>query len=125
MSVQFLTLTYIAQQLKAFLKKDITKLKKWPISEELSKTLFTSPLPSHLECEICLDVLNDPVQTSCCGQSYCKNCIDQLQNQVCPHCRADLKLFPDKKVLGLLMILKLNVHSLLGKDVSGKDVHQN
>ena len=116
---------HLAQQLKDFLKRDITKLKKWPISEKLSKTLFTSPLPTHLKCEICLDVLNDPVQTSCCNQSYCKNCINQLQTQVCSHCCADLEIFPDKKVLGLLMILKLNVHSSLEKDVGGKEVHQN
>ena len=105
----------LALQLKGFLKKDITKLKKWPISEELSKILFISPLPSHLECEICLDVLNDPVQTSCCGQSYCTNCIDQLQNKVCPHCRAALEFFPDKKSVRLINDLEIKCPFFIGK----------
>ena len=112
LKIQFLIL---AIQLKGFLKKDITKLKKWPISEELSKTLFISPLPSHLECEICLDVLNDPVQTSCCGQSYCKKCVDQLQNKVCPHCRANLEIFPDKKSVRLINDLEIKCPFFIGK----------
>lgn len=106
---------YIVLELKGFLKKDITKLKNWPIFEELSKTLFISPLPSHLECEICLDVLNNPVQTSCCGQSYCKRCVDQLQNQVCPHCRADLEIFPDKKSIRLINDLEIKCPFFIGK----------
>ena len=77
--------------------KDITSSTKWPISEKLSKGLFITPLPSHLECEICLDVLSDPVQTSCCGQSYCKDCIGKIKKPVCPHCRENLEVFPDKK----------------------------
>ena len=102
-------------QLKAFLKTDITKLKKWPISEDLSKSLFKSPLPSYFECEICLDVLSNPVQTSCCGQSYCKNCIDQLQNNVCPHCRANLEIFPDRKSIRLINDLKIKCPYHIGR----------
>ena len=86
---------------------DITDSTKWPLSEKLSKALFTSPLPSHLECEICLDVLTDPVQTSCCGQSYCKDCINGLRKQVCPHCRENLEVFPDKKSVRFINELKI------------------
>ena len=68
---------------------------------------MTSPLPSHLECEICLDVLSDPVQTSCCGQGYCKNCISKVRNNVCPHCCAMLKCFPDKKSLRIINDLQI------------------
>ena len=107
--------TYLALQLREFLKKDITKLKKWPIPEELSKSLCISSLPSQLECEICIDVLNDPVQTSCCGQSYCKKCADQLQNKVCPHCRADLEIFPDKKSIRLINDLEVKCPFFVGK----------
>ena len=83
--------------LRGTIQKDISNSTKWPVYETLSKGLFTSPLPSHLECEICLDVLSDPVQTSCCGQSYCKECISKLRKQACPHCRGNLEVFPDKK----------------------------
>ena len=105
----------VEQQLKEFLKKDVTKLKKWPIPEDLTKTLFTSPLPSILQCEICLDVLYNPVQTICCGQSYCKDCIDQLQDKVCPHCRAKLELFPDKKSGRLINDLEIKCPYHIGK----------
>lgn len=79
--------------------KDITNFTKWPIHEKLSRILFTPPLPSHLECKICLDVLNNPVQTSCCGQSYWKVCISKIKKQVYPHCTCceNLEIFPDKK----------------------------
>ena len=105
----FYIYTYITvvKKLKSFLKKDITKQKIWPVSEELSKTLFTSPLPSHLECEICLDVLRNPVQTSCCGQSYCRKCTSKLIKKVCPHCRAKLETFPDKKSIRLINDLEI------------------
>jgi len=69
--------------------------------------LFTSLLPSHLECEICLDVLDDPVQTSCCGQSYCKSCINKLKNQTCPHCRQYLEVFPDRKSVRFINELEI------------------
>ena len=36
-----------------------------------------------------------------------------------------LKSFLIKRVLDLLMILKLNVHSSLGEDVRGMEVHHN
>lgn len=68
---------------------------------------MTSSLPSHLECEICLDILNDPVQTSCCGQGYCKTCIKQVRSKACPHCRAKLEFYPDKKSLRLINDLQI------------------
>ena len=89
------------------IQNDITNSTKWPIPEKLSKVLFTSSLPAHLECEICLDVLCNPVQTSCCGQSYCKDCISQVKQKVCPHCREDLEVFPDKKSIRFINELEV------------------
>lgn len=92
---------------KETLKTDITNSALWPISEKVSKDLFVSPLPSHLKCEICLDILSNPVQTLCCGQSYCSGCIDMERRGRCPHCRETLKTFADKKSTRLISELEI------------------
>ena len=51
--------------------------------------------------------MSDPIQTSCCGQSYCRDCITQVKNKVCPHCRESLEVFPDKKSLRLINDLNI------------------
>ena len=37
-------------------------------------------------CGICQDVLNNPMATKCCRQSFCKDCIDEwlLRHNTCP-----------------------------------------
>ena len=41
------------------------------------------------ECPICLLVLREPYQATCCGKSFCKECIEQVEKRekVCPTCR--------------------------------------
>ena len=46
----------------------------------------------ELKCDICLDFANDAVETSCCHQVECKECISSLD--ICPVCRADLLYEP-------------------------------
>ena len=51
------------------------------------------------ECPICLLVLREPYQATCCGKSFCKECIHQIKaaNQACPTCNEkDFTLFPNK-----------------------------
>ena len=88
-------------------KNDIKNSAYWPISEKRSKVIVTSPLPNHLECEICLEVLNDPAQTSCCGQGYCKNYLKQVKSKSCPHCCSKIEYYPDKKSLRMINDLQV------------------
>ena len=51
------------------------------------------------ECPICLLVLREPYQATCCGKSFCKECIHRIKaaNQACPTCNERyFTLFPNK-----------------------------
>jgi len=52
---------------------------------------FTKPVPERFCCSICTKVLRDPHLTECCGQHFCKSCLDhwfkKQKKTTCPHCR--------------------------------------
>ena len=53
----------------------------------------------QFECPICLLVLREPYQATCCGKSFCKECIHHVKANLkpCPTCKDDsFKLFPNK-----------------------------
>ena len=56
--------------------------------EELS---FVKELPEYLEieCPVCLNILTDPHQVSCCGHNFCGFCIERVKasNGSCPMCK--------------------------------------
>ena len=59
--------------------------------------------PKELEtdCPICLLVLRDPFQTSCCGNSFCQSCINRVKDdeKACPTCnKVGFGVFPDKRL---------------------------
>ena len=49
------------------------------------------PKAVQSECPICLLVLREPYQATCCGKSFCKECIEQIKvrNGTCPTCKTD------------------------------------
>ena len=54
-------------------------------------------LQSH--CPICLLILREPFQVTCCGKSFCKACIQRIGagNKICPTCNRDnFELFQNK-----------------------------
>ena len=49
---------------------------------------FVDPPPKSLECPICLLTLREPHVISCCGNHFCRPCIDRIQKdgKPCPLC---------------------------------------
>ncbi|XP_030635295.1 probable E3 ubiquitin-protein ligase TRIML1 [Chanos chanos] len=70
----------------------------------------SSPSPSndapvriaeHLKCSICLDLLENPVTTTC-GHTFCAVCLDRHRHYndlVCPLCKKLLRVRPDVNVI--------------------------
>ena len=57
------------------------------------------PKAFQSECPICLLVLREPYQATCCGKSFCKECIERVKanNQDCPTCNdKNFNLFHNK-----------------------------
>ena len=51
------------------------------------------------ECPICLHILREPYQVTCCGKSFCRQCIERVKgsNKPCPCCKEDnFNDFPNK-----------------------------
>ena len=62
---------------------------------------FVSKPPEVLQthCPVCLLILCEPYQVTCCGTSFCKECIKEIKarSQPCPTCKEDsFESFPNK-----------------------------
>ena len=58
------------------------------------------PRSLQSECPVCLQILRDPYQTTCCGYAFCKPCIDCVErdNKPCPCCNKQFNKFEDKRL---------------------------
>ena len=71
---------------------------------------FINPPPDDVICPLCLDIIEEPYQFTCCGQHICKKCKDKFKQQAtttrtntsrqiprCPMCRHNkYSMLPDK-----------------------------
>ena len=62
---------------------------------------FAEELPKFVRstCPICLLILRDPHQVTCCGKSFCRSCILRVResSEHCPACKQEgFSLYPDK-----------------------------
>ncbi len=74
---------------------------------------FLEPPPDVLqtECPVCLQIIREPHQVTCCGKKYCASCIQCVQdsNSSCPTCKAELfHSFLDKGIKQSLYGLKVH-----------------
>ena len=61
------------------------------------KFVTRPPTAFQTECLICQLILREPYQTTCCGKSFCRSCIQGVENMIqCPACRGKLELLPNK-----------------------------
>ena len=59
------------------------------------------PKAFQCDCPVCLLVLREPHQVTCCGYSFCATCVKRVQEdkKPCPTCNeADFTVFPDKRL---------------------------
>ena len=50
---------------------------------------------------MCLQIIRDPYQVTCCGYSFCRVCIERIKtdNKHCPTCNEEnITIFPDKRL---------------------------
>ena len=61
------------------------------LRKSIKTTLLAEPLKEVFRCIICRATVEPPTMLAlCCRQIIgCKRCVQQLQNQRCPHCRAE------------------------------------
>ena len=64
---------------------------------------FVEQPPSTIqsECPVCLQILCEPYQAPCCGNSFCRVCIEKIKNnnKPCPACREEnFVTFHDKRL---------------------------
>ena len=48
------------------------------------------------ECSVCRLILRDPYQVSCCGYSFCRDCIETKKSEPCPLCKKPFTTFHNK-----------------------------
>ena len=73
---------------------------------------FVDKPPSTVqhECPVCLLVLREPYQVSCCGYGFCRACIEKItdSNKPCPCCKTEnFDHFHDKRLKRSLSDLKV------------------
>ena len=62
---------------------------------------LVDPLAKEFECPLCLQILQEPSLTSCCGRHFCRACIDRVlkDGKPCPLCKEEgVYVMHDKSV---------------------------
>ncbi len=71
---------------------------------------FVEPPPKRYiqsECPVCLQIIREPQQVTCCGKKFCKACIEHIKKP-CPTCNEEqFSNFPDKGLKQSLYDLKV------------------
>lgn len=63
---------------------DATPQEKYSTKKKRAKS---SVGEEHFSCPICLDIVDEAVETTCCHQIFCEHCIRKHRETTCPKCR--------------------------------------
>lgn len=69
-----------------------------------------APAELQYDCSVCLQILCEPHQATCCGSNFCETCISRIKNNgaPCPLCKESVfNIFPDKRLKRSLMSYKV------------------
>ncbi len=72
--------------------------------------LFVSSVPEELKCGLCKKVAREPSLISCCGEHFCKLCIEQViqDKKPCPSCEeAEFTILTNKRDQKKILALKV------------------
>ena len=92
-----------------------------------------APKELQSECPVCLHILREPYQVTCCGKSFCRACIETIveDGNPCPTCNdEEYRPFPNKGLQQSLYSFKVNcTHAKKGCEWTGEigkyDAHMN
>ena len=60
-------------------------------------------IEQNLKCPICLNIVEDPWETSCCGHLFCEKCKSNCSDSHCPLCRNGKFKFRKNLFAGVLL----------------------
>ncbi|XP_064385183.1 TNF receptor-associated factor 4-like [Halichondria panicea] len=74
--------------------------------------VFVEPPPERFvqsDCPVCLQIIREPHQVTCCGKKFCKACIEHIKviKKQCPTCNEEFSSFADKGLKQSLYGLKV------------------
>ncbi len=102
----------------SFTQPSITFKSKYNNQQQADKRIigfdceFVKPPPSEYvqsECPVCLQIIREPHQVTCCGKKFCKACIEHIRaiQKPCPTCNEEFSSFADKGLKQSLYSLKV------------------
>lgn len=65
---------------------------------------FISPVEDYLMCNICQEVVRDPINLETCPHLFCRKCILGVKTRQCPNCRV---IFPAKPLAGIPFLTQM------------------
>lgn len=92
-------------------KHEVTE--KITAKNDVVECTFVEKPPSGLQtdCPVCLQILREPYQVTCCGKSFCRLCIEKIKSDnksQCPTCKnTSFQDFPNKGLQQFLNQLKV------------------